>query len=107
MGCNEGTSMTVALTESAVNAESQRMMRLQIIIDEVSKRADDSDLVTLLATSSQARLYNTDLARELRGVVAALKRELTKELDRRRALAFCQPAEAQIESPEARVRDFH
>lgn len=99
--------MTVTLTESAVNAESQRMMRLQIIIDEVSKRAEDSDLVTLLATSSQARLYNTDLARELRGVVAALKRELTKELDRRRALAFCQPTEAQIESPEARVRDSH
>jgi hypothetical protein len=42
--------MTVTLTESAVKAESQRMMRLQIIIDEVSKRAEDSDLVTLLAT---------------------------------------------------------
>jgi hypothetical protein len=86
--------MTVTLTESAVKAESQRMMRLQIIIDEVSKRAEDSDLVTLLATSSQARLYNTDLARELREVVAALKGELTKELDRRRALAFRQPTEA-------------
>ena len=36
--------MTVTLTESAVNAESRRMMRLQIIIDEVSKRAEDSDL---------------------------------------------------------------
>lgn len=43
--------MTVTLTESAVKAESQRMMRLQIIIDEVSKRAEESDLVTLLATS--------------------------------------------------------
>ena len=85
--------MTVTLTESAVKAESQRLMRLQIIIDEVSKRAEDSDLVTLLATSSQTRLYNTDLAREQRGVVAALKGELTKELDRRRALAFCQPTE--------------
>jgi len=86
--------MTVTLTESAVKAESQRLMRLQILIDEVSKRAEDSDLVTLLATSSQARLSNTDLARELRGVVAALKGELTKELDRRRALAFRQLTEA-------------
>jgi hypothetical protein len=86
--------MTVTLTESAVKAESQRLMRLQIIIDEVTKRAEESDLVTLLATSSQARLYNTDLARELRGVVAALRGELTKELDRRRALAFRQLTEA-------------
>jgi hypothetical protein len=86
--------MTATLTESAVNADRQRLMRLQIIIDEVSKRAEDSDLVTLLATSSQARLYNTDLARELRGVVAALRGELTKELDRRRALAFRQLTEA-------------
>jgi hypothetical protein len=77
-----------------VKGESQRLMRLQIIIDEVSKRAEESDLVTLLATSSQARLYNTDLARELRGVVAALRGELTKELDRRRALAFRQLTEA-------------
>jgi hypothetical protein len=99
--------MTATLTESAVNADRQRMMRLQTIIDEVSKRAEDSDLVTLLATSSQARLYNTDLARELRGVVAALKRELSKELDRRSALAFCQPTEAQMESPEAQVRDSY
>ena len=83
------------------------MMRLQIMIDELSKRADESDLVTLLATSSQARLYNTSLARELRDVVAALKRELTKELDRRRALALYQPKEVQIVSPEARVRELH
>ena len=46
--------MTVTLTESAVKAESQRLMRLQIIIDEVSKRAEESELVALLATSSQA-----------------------------------------------------
>ena len=83
------------------------MMRLQIMIDELSKRADESDLVTLLATSSQARLYNTGLARELRDVVAALKRELTKELDRRRALALYQLTEVQIVSPEARVRELH
>ena len=83
------------------------MMRLQIMINELSKRADESDLVTLLATSSQARLYNTSLARELRDVVAALKRELTKELDRRRALALYQPTEVQIVSPEVRVRELH
>ena len=83
------------------------MMRLQIMIDELSKRADESDLVTLLATSSQARLYNADLARELRDVVATLKKELTKELDRRRALALHQPTEVQIVSPEARVRELH
>ena len=83
------------------------MMRLQIMIDELGKRADESDLVTLLATSSQARLYNTSLARELRDVVAALKRELTKELDRRRALALYQPTEVQIVSPKARVRELH
>ena len=87
--------------------EPKRMMRLQIMIDELSKRADESDLVTLLATSSQARLYNTGLARELRDVVAALKRELTNELDRRRALALCQLTEVQIVSPEARVRELH
>jgi hypothetical protein len=83
------------------------MMRLQIMINELSKRADESDLVTLLATSSQARLYNTSLARELRDVVAALKRELTKELDRRRALTLYQPTEVQIVSPETRVRELH
>ena len=83
------------------------MMRLQIMIDELGKRADESDLVTLLATSSQARLYNTSLARELRDVVAALKRELTKELDRRRALTLYQPTEVQIVSPKARIRELH
>jgi hypothetical protein len=83
------------------------MMRLQIMIDELSKRADESDLVTLLATRSQARLYNTSLARELRDVVALLKRALTKELDRRRALALCQPTEVQIVSPEVPVRELH
>jgi hypothetical protein len=69
--------MSVTLTETAANAESYNgMMRLQIMIDELSKRADDCDLVILLATSSQARRYNADLARELRDVVAVLKREL-------------------------------
>ena len=52
------------------------MMRLRLVIEELSKRADESELVALLATSRPARLYNADLARELRDVVEALKREL-------------------------------
>jgi len=52
------------------------MMRLQNMIDELTTRADDSDLIALLATSRKARLDNVALARELRDVVEALKREL-------------------------------
>jgi hypothetical protein len=61
--------------------EPDRMMRLKIIIDELSERADQSDLIGLLATSRQARLYNADLARELRDVVRALKCELDRRQD--------------------------
>ena len=46
------------------------------MIDELTTRADDSDLIALLATSRKARLDNVALARELRDVVVALKREL-------------------------------
>jgi hypothetical protein len=52
------------------------MMRLQNMIDELTTRADDSDLIALLATSRKARLDNVALVRELRNVVEALKREL-------------------------------
>jgi hypothetical protein len=52
------------------------MKRLQSMIDELSARADDSDLIALLATRREAQLYNAELARELRDVVEALKREL-------------------------------
>jgi hypothetical protein len=52
------------------------MMRLQNMIDELTTRADDSDLIALLATSRKARLENAALARELRDVVGALKHEL-------------------------------
>jgi hypothetical protein len=52
------------------------MMRLQNMIDELTTRADDSDLIALLATSRKTRLENVALARELRDVVGALKREL-------------------------------
>jgi hypothetical protein len=55
-----------------------------MLIDKLGKRADESDLVALLATSREARLYNADLARELHDVVKALRREL----DHRRASAF-------------------
>ena len=54
------------------------MERLRIMIDELSNRADESDLLSLLATSRQARLYNANLARELRDVVGALKKELRR-----------------------------
>jgi hypothetical protein len=53
-------------------------MRLQIMIDELSKRADESDMIALLASSRRARLYNADLARELSDVVGALKEELAR-----------------------------
>jgi len=52
------------------------MMHLQEMIERLSRRADDSDLLALLATSREGRLYNAALARELRDVIGALKREL-------------------------------
>jgi hypothetical protein len=58
------------------------MERLQIMIDELSKRAEESDLLSLLATRRRARLYNADLARKLRDVVGALKKELDRRQDR-------------------------
>ena len=51
-------------------------LRLQEMIEQLSGRADDSDLLALLATSREGRLYNAALARELRDVIGALKREL-------------------------------
>ena len=52
------------------------MMRIQVMIDELSSRAEEKDLISLLATSRSARLYNADLARELRDVVGVLRKEL-------------------------------
>jgi hypothetical protein len=52
------------------------MIHLQMMIDKLSRRADESDLVVLLATSREARLYNADLARELHDVVKGLRKEL-------------------------------
>jgi hypothetical protein len=56
----------------------RRMRRLQEMIEELSKHADDSDLIALLATSRQRRLHNAALAQEFRDVVEALKRELDR-----------------------------
>lgn len=52
------------------------MRDIQTMIDELSRRAGESDLISLLATSRNARLYNADLARQLRDVIQALKSEL-------------------------------
>jgi len=52
------------------------MMRLLEMIEELSGCADDSDFLALLATSREGRLHNAALARELRDVIGALKREL-------------------------------
>jgi hypothetical protein len=52
------------------------MSLLRNVIDELSNRAVDNDLIALLATSRQARLYNAHLARELRDVIRVLKMEL-------------------------------
>jgi hypothetical protein len=72
------------------------MRRLQEMIEELSKRADDSDLIALLATSRRGRLYNAALARELRDVVEALRREL----DQRQAAAPRQSSEVRVGSPK-------
>jgi hypothetical protein len=71
---------TIAIEDHITNCKfgAEHMTHLQNMIDELSKRADDSDLIALLATSRQARLYNAYLARELRGVVGALKMELDR-----------------------------
>jgi hypothetical protein len=52
------------------------MGRLEIVIDGLRKSASEADSISLRATSREARLYNADLARELRNVIAALKNEL-------------------------------
>lgn len=68
------------------------MSHLQDMVDELSTRADDTDMIALLATSRRARLYNARLVRELRDVVFTLK----IELDRYRASALCLPKEIEF-----------
>ena len=55
------------------------MMLLLEMIEELSGCADDSDCLALLATSREGRLHNAALARELRDVIGALKRELHQQ----------------------------
>jgi hypothetical protein len=74
------------------------MHRLQIMIDELNRRASESDLIALLATCRQARLYNTELARELRNVVASLQ----MELDRRRTIIPTKMQPGRLEPPSSR-----
>jgi hypothetical protein len=71
------------------------MHHLQMMIDELSRRASESDLIALLATSRQARLYNAELARELRDVVLSLQ----NELDRRRAVTLAQAPPSSLAPP--------
>ena len=71
------------------------MRRLQEMIEELSKRANDSDLIALLATSRDARVYNVALARELRDVVEALRREL----ERRQPSVLRQANEIRVDPP--------
>lgn len=75
-----------------------QMSQLQDMISELSKRADDNDLIALLATNRQARLYNAHLARELRDVVCALKIELD------RVSAPCQPGATEILSGQETIQ---
>ena len=55
-----------------------RMGRLETVIDQLSESANQADLTSRFATSHETRLYNADLARELRGIIAALKNELDR-----------------------------
>lgn len=59
--------------------EGGRMKGLQELIEVLSRRAVDSDLLALLAASSERRLYNAALARELRDLVEALSREIDRQ----------------------------
>jgi|HubBroStandDraft_6_1064221.scaffolds.fasta_scaffold290673_1 hypothetical protein len=68
------------------------MMGLQEVIEDLSKRAVDSDLLALLAASRERRLYNAGLASELRQLVEALKREM----DLRQASVLLQSNEIRV-----------
>jgi hypothetical protein len=53
-------------------------MDLQMLIEQLTERAEQSDLIGLLAADRHTRLYNADLARELRVVVNTLRKEFDK-----------------------------
>lgn len=54
------------------------MESLETVIDQLSEDAKQADLTSLFATSHETRLYNADLARELRDIITALKNELDR-----------------------------
>jgi hypothetical protein len=72
--------------------EGWRIMGLQEVIEDLSKRAIDSDLLALLAASRERRLYNAGLASELRQLVKALEREM----DLRQASVLLQSNEIRV-----------
>jgi hypothetical protein len=51
---------------------------MRLVIDELTTRASQNDLIALIATSHQTRPYNAALARELHGMVAALQKEFDR-----------------------------
>jgi hypothetical protein len=55
------------------------MKHLQEMIEELSNRADDSDLIALLATNPQRQLHHATLAQELRDVAEVLKSDLAPQ----------------------------
>jgi hypothetical protein len=54
------------------------MGRLETVIDQLNESANQAASTSLLGTSHEARLYNADLARELRDIISALKNELDR-----------------------------
>jgi hypothetical protein len=70
------------------------------IIDVLSRRADDSELISLLASSRRERLDNVELTRELRDVVGVLK----CKLHQREMSVLRHRTEIRVESPETDLR---
>ena len=68
------------------------MSGLQGLIEDLSERAADSDLLALLAASRERRLYNAALAKTLHELVEALRREE----DLRQASVVPQPNEIRL-----------
>jgi hypothetical protein len=71
------------------------------MIEELSKRANDSDLIALLATTRDAQVYNVALARELRDVVEALRHEL----ERRQSSVLGQSSEIRVGPTKAKIAE--
>jgi hypothetical protein len=52
------------------------MMDFQRRIDDLEKRSQESALIAQLATDPDARVYNTNLAKELSRLAAELRKQL-------------------------------